>query len=137
MNVIRIDKQPITHGNVSEISLLPGSHTIEWEYTYPNIYREMMKLNFQVERGHRYQLIQRFIPQATDGHPLEVIFDFTIDAVVTPLIWLFPPESPTEAPEGVYFKWIVDLGSRQVLAGESPDTLNRHAAITDNSMDLR
>ncbi len=137
MNAFRIDRQHITQGNVSEISLLPGPHTIEWEYTYPNLYREMMKLDFQVERGHRYQLVQRFIPQTPYGHPFEAVFDFTIDAVVAPLIWLFPPESPAEAPEGVYFKWIVDLESRNVMAGVSPDDLNRQAAITDISMDVR
>lgn len=137
MNGFRIDKQRISRGNVSEIALLPGPHTIEWDYIYPNLYREMMKLNFQVERGHRYQLVQRFIPQAPVSHPLEAVFDFTIDTVVAPLIWLFPPESPDEAPEGVYFKWIVDLESRNVMAGASPDDLNRQAAITDISMDVR
>ena len=101
MNGLLIDKQPITQGNVSEISLLPGPHTIEWEYTFPNLYREKMKLNFQAERGHRYQLVQRFIPAAPYGHPFEAVFDFTIDAVVAPLIWLFPPESPAEAPEEI------------------------------------
>ncbi len=137
MNGLRIDKQPITQGNVSEISLLPGPHTIEWDYTYPNLYRDMKQLEFKVERGHRYQLVQRFISQAPRRHTLEAVFNFTIDAVVAPLIWLFPPESPAEAPEGEYFKWIVDLETRSVLAGASPADLNRHASITDNSMDVR
>ncbi len=137
MHSLRIDEQPITQGNVRRISLLPGPHTIEWEYTFSNLYREKMKLNFQAERGHRYQLVERFIPAAPYGHPFEAVFDFTIDAVVAPLIWLFPPESPAEAPEGVYFKWIVDLETRNVLAGESPDDLTRQASITDNTMDVR
>lgn len=137
MNTFRIDDQPITRSNVREITLLPGPHTIAWEYTYPNLCREMKQLDFQVERGHRYQLVQRFIPQAQVGHPIEAVFDFTIDAVVAPLIWLFPPESPAEAPEGEYFMWIVDQESRSVLAGVSPDDSTRHAAITDIAMDVR
>lgn len=137
MNTLRIDDQPITQSHVREINLLPGPHTIAWEYTYPNRYREMKQLDFQVERGHRYQLIQRFIPLTPVGYPFEVVIDLTIEAVVAPLIWLFPPESPAEAPEGEYFMWIVDQESRNVLAGVNPDDSTSHAAITDLAMDVR
>lgn len=137
MNTLRIDDQPITQSHVREINLLPGPHTIAWEYTYPNRYREMKQLDFQVERGHRYQLIQRFIPLTPVGYPFEAVIDLTIEAVVAPLIWLFPPESPAEAPEGEYFMWIVDQESRNVLVGSSPDDSTRPAAITDLAMDVR
>lgn len=137
MNALRIDDQPISQSNVREINLLPGTHTIAWEFTYPNLYREMKRLEFKVEQGRRYQLVQRFFSQSPVGHPLEFVFDFTIDAVVAPLIWLFPPESPTSAPEGEYFMWIVDQKTRNVLAGASPGDSIRHAAITDISMDMQ
>ena len=130
----RIDELPITQSNVREINLLPGPHSIAWEYTYPNLYREEKQLDFEVERGHRYQLVQRFIPLKPVGHPLETVFDLTIDAVVAPLIWLFPPELPKEAPEGEYFTWIVDVEFRNVLAGESPDSATRQASISESSM---
>ena len=137
MNTLRIDDQPITQGNVREINLLPGPHSIVWEFTYPNHYREMKQLDFQVEPGHRYQLIERFIPLTPGGHPLETVFDFTIDAVVAPLIWLFPPEPPKEAPIGEYFMWIVDQESRHVLVGLSPDDSTRQASITEIKVDAQ
>ena len=130
----RIDQKPITQSNVREITLLPGQHSIVWEFTYPNLYREVKHLDFEVERGHRYQLVQRFIPLKPLGHPLETVFDLTIDAVVAPLIWLFPPESPSEAPAGEYFTWIVDVESRNVLAGVNPNAATRQVAISESSM---
>ena len=61
---------------------------------------------------------------------MEAVFSFAIEVTVLPLILLFPPEAPNEAPLGDYYMWIVDRETDHILAGMAPDVAPSMSTIT-------
>lgn len=129
-NRLIVDRRLADATHVSEIEVLPGEHTVEWKYVYPNHYSEMKRITFTAEAGKRYRLGQRFLPAPYDGNALELAFDVAIDTTVMPFMMIFPPEPPKAAPAGKYYMWVTDARTEQVLAGTAPAVSPGANAIT-------
>ena len=129
-SILVVDDQVLDGDNISRVELTPGSHVIEWEYIYPNRFAEVKRLKFDAEADHHYLLDQRFFPAPEDQGTLANVFDFAVDASITPLAWLFPPQASPDAPQGEYYMWIVDRRSNNVAAGLPPDVPQEPNAIS-------
>jgi len=124
-----LDGEAIKPQNVTAIEFLPGWHTIEWEFIYPNGFTHPRQLVFEARAGQRYRLGQRFFPTP---NPLSLIGDainLGLDTATRPLEIFLPPETPTEPPEGAYYSWIVHEPSRRIVAGLAPDVPLGHVPI--------
>lgn len=131
-----VDHTLVTKENVGQIEMLPGEHIIEWKFVYPNRYCEMKRLNVTLEAGREYNLGQKFFPAPFEGDPLEAVFSFAIEATVLPLMLLFPPETPNQAPLGDYYMWIVDRETDHIQSGMAPEVAPSLSAITFVPLDL-
>ena len=127
---IVVDGTTVPMQNVNKIELLPGFHRIEWDFSYPNRYRERMELSFQAEAGGRYRLGEKFFAAPHPGGPLGAFLEVLGDTALLPISLFVPGEDPTGPPEGDYYLWIVDRESQQVLAGLAPDVPEAHSTIT-------
>lgn len=129
-STLHVDGTLIERKNISRLELLPGDHTIEWEFEYSNRYAEIKELGFYAEPGATYRLEQRFFPAPFQGGPIEAVLGLALELTVTPLMWIFPPEPAGDAPHGDYFMWIIDQQSRDILAGMTPEVPQEHNTIT-------
>ncbi len=129
-----VDGEPIVQKNVNRIELLPGPHVIEWVFVYPNDFKESRRLEFESEAGKRYRLGQRFFAAASFGGPIgevaELALDLALDTALVPLKLLLGSETPTAAPEGEYYTWILERQSGALVAGMAPDVPQAHQTIT-------
>lgn len=126
-----VDEQPVRTGNVNAIELLPGNHVIEWDFVYPNRFRERQRLSFRVEGGRKYRLGERFFPPPNPAGLVGAVIGFAIDTAFLPLTILFPPEEPLEPPVGEYYAWIVESGPHPVvIAGVPADLPLAHAPLS-------
>ena len=128
--VTSVDGEPMLKDSVGTIELLPGRHAIEWEFIYPNSFRETQRLTFEAKAGERYRLGQRFFPPPHPAGPIGEVFDFVIGTALIPLEIVFPSEPPTEAPDGAYYRWIIHHRSERVIAGLAPDVPQGDCVIT-------
>ena len=127
---IVIDGSPIQEKYVSKIELLPGAHTIQWEYVYLNDVRELKQLEFVVEANHRYQLGQRFFPANGFDGVIGLVADLAVDTALMPLKLFIEENEPMEAPKGEYYNWITEQRTKHIIAGMAPNIVQGHQEIT-------
>ena len=128
-NDLVIDGTAIDKGGISRVELLPGTHRVEWTFTYPNGHRESCELTFIARAGDLCRLGSTFFPSP---HPLGFIgaaLDLAAHTAILPIELLFPPPEPAEPPEGELYTWVILLPSRQILAGLPPDLPVAYAPI--------
>ncbi len=125
---LTIDGQAIAKSGV--IELLPGLHSVEWVFVYPNQFRESMMLSFEAEAGQRYKLGERFFPEPNPAGPVGEAVDLALKVTLAPVGLLFPPPVPTGPPPGDYYMWIVEEGSRLAVAGMAPNVPPAHEPVT-------
>jgi hypothetical protein len=128
--VMSVDGEAIRKDNVGTIELLPGWHSIKWEFTYPNGFRTTESLSFEAEAGERYRLGERFFPPPNPLGPVGDLLGFVIDVAWMPLDILLPFEPPAEAPDGSYYSWITHCPSQTVVAGLAPAVPQGDCVIT-------
>ncbi len=127
---LRIDGQPVTPKSARRIELLPGPHSLEWTYRYPNGYSEEQSLVFKASAGQEYRLGQRFFARPHPGGPVGAIVDLAMAVAVSPITVFLPEETPDEPPEGEYYSWVVERGLGHTVAGVAPDVPLDHAPVT-------
>ena len=128
--IVSVDGETLRKDSVGTIELLPGWHSIEWAFTYPNGFRTTQSLSFEAEAGERYRLGERFFPAPNPLGPVGDVLDFALDVAWTPLGFILPSDPPTGAPEGSYYNWITHSPSQTVVAGLAPDVPQGDCVIT-------
>jgi hypothetical protein len=124
-----LDGEAISLDGADRIAMLPGAHSIEWMYVYPNRFLESRELDFDAEAGRRYRLDQRFFPAPNPGGLVGALFDAALDTLLAP-INLLVPQTPTGPPDGESYVWIGDAKTKMLVAGSPPDAPTAHAPIT-------
>ena len=123
-------REAVTPESAHRIELLPGPHSLEWTYRYPNGYGQEQSLVFKASAGQQYRLGQRFFARPHPGGPVGAIVDLALSVAVSPITVFLPQETPDEPPEGEYYSWVLERATGQTVAGRAPDVPLDHAPVT-------
>jgi hypothetical protein len=127
---VHVDGEPVSPKDARRIELLPGLHTFQWSYRYPNGYSEAKSLAFEAAAGQRYRLGERFFAEPHPAGPIGAVIDVAVETALTPIKVFVPSEPPVGPPDGEYYSWIIEAKTGYTVAGLAPDVPLDHAPVT-------